>query len=546
MANVYNLISELDGAVNSFQNNINVHVRNVDTTTQRVQATTNQVYQKVSQFRDDLMKGEEKQIAHENIIRLDQVVKEQFGNYEAIRKTIIGIVRDFDINLVRNSTIEELSEELWITSSRYWLSYALIAVTAWVNNYPEVAKNALSEGSRKDAIKTSLFFCLLNLRFDRTETSKNWFKAYCRTLDPTMLQQETAVMIQAFLNGIFGKDKELEYEVIKILDEWISIISEDAQICEQLVNAYYYYVQNLGVKAKFDYQFIANFCTNNEEVQKAFNDVSKFQQIIEMLKSLDVDGEIQTDENYKARVDAVLTNLITNYDKEELEVKNQQQYYRMVVENEGNVEVAEAQYQQFEELQNESFNIGKQMVEWVIYGEQTNTDVQVRKFGLQSTREWFKTAINKWSADTKANCPLQYNISIDGWEGVSNARDLDEQTTSMKNYFENNKFRMVCVNSLNIAAVVVFVIALAITVGSIVSIVNSGFTPVIFVGIVLMLASAGFVAYRIINGFKKFRERVETALQNLAMTISQIVDFQRYFSENINKKDEILSIVEFI
>lgn len=546
MANVYNLISELDGAVNSFQNNINVHVRNVDTTTQRVQATTNQVYQKVSQFRDDLMKGEEKQIAHENIIRLDQVVKEQFGNYEAIRKTIIGIVRDFDINLVRNSTIEELSEELWITSSRYWLSYALIAVTAWVNNYPEVAKNALSEGSRKDAIKTSLFFCLLNLRFDRTETSKNWFKAYCRTLDPTMLQQETAVMIQAFLNGIFGKDKELEYEVIKILDEWISIISEDAQICEQLVNAYYYYVQNLGVKAKFDYQFIANFCTNNEEVQKAFNDVSKFQQIIEMLKSLDVDGEIQTDENYKARVDAVLTNLITNYDKEELEVKNQQQYYRMVVENEGNVEVAEAQYQQFEELQNESFNIGKQMVEWVIYGEQTNTDVQVRKFGLQSTREWFKTAINKWSADTKANCPLQYNISIDGWEGVSNARDLDEQTTSMKNYFENNKFRMVCVNSLNIAAVVVFVIALAITVGSIVSIVNSGFTPVIFVGIVLMLASAGFVAYRIINGFKKFRERVEKALQNLAMTISQIVDFQRYFSENINKKDEILSIVEFI
>lgn len=546
MANVYNLINELDGAVNSFQDNINVHVRNVDTTTQRVQATTNQVYQKVSQFRDDLMKGEEKQIAHENIIRLDQVVKEQFGNYEAIRKTIIGIVRDFDINLVRNSTIEELSEELWITSSRYWLSYALIAVTAWVNNYPEVAKNALSEGSRKDAIKTSLFFCLLNLRFDRIETSKNWFKAYCRTLDPTMLQQETAVMIQAFLNGIFGKDKELEYEVIKILDEWISVISEDAQICEQLVNAYYFYVQNLGVKVKFDYQFIANFCTNNEEIQKSFNDVSKFQQIIEMLKSLDVDGEIQTDENYKARVDAVLTSLITNYDKEELEVKNQQQYYRMVVENEGNVEVAEAQYQQFEELQNESFNIGKQMVEWVIYGEQTNTDVQVRKFGLQSTREWFKTAINKWSADTKANCPLQYNISIDGWEGVSNARDLDEQTTSMKNYFENNKFRMVCVNSLNIAAVVVFFIALAITVGSIVSIVNSGFTPVIFVGIVLMLASAGFVTYRIINGFKKFGERVETALQNLAMTISQIVDFQRYFSENINKKDEILSIVEFI
>ena len=113
MSNVYNLINQLDSAVSGFEDKVNVHVRNVDTTTQRIQATTGQVYQKVQQFRDDLMKGEEKQIAHENIIRLDQVVKEQFGNYEEIRKTIIGVVRDFDINLVRNDTIEELSEELW-------------------------------------------------------------------------------------------------------------------------------------------------------------------------------------------------------------------------------------------------------------------------------------------------------------------------------------------------------------------------------------------------------------------------------------------------
>ena len=125
MANVYNLISELDGAVNSFQNNINVHVRNVDTTTQRVQATTNQVYQKVSQFRDDLMKGEEKQIAHENIIRLDQVVKEQFGNYEAIRKTIIGIVRDFDINLIDKLYDADISKPVYDTVSELMDRYKI-------------------------------------------------------------------------------------------------------------------------------------------------------------------------------------------------------------------------------------------------------------------------------------------------------------------------------------------------------------------------------------------------------------------------------------
>ena len=546
MSNVYNLINQLDSAVNSFEGKVNVHVRNVDTTTQRIQATTGQVYQKVQQFRNDLMKGEEKQIAHENIIRLDQVVKEQFGNYEEIRKTIIGVVRDFDINLVRNDTIEELSEELWITSSRYWLSYALIAITAWVNNYPDVARNALSESARKDAIKTSLFFCLLNLRFDRVETAKNWFKVYCRTLDPTMLQQETAVMIQAFLNGIFGKDKELEHEVLSILDEWIAIISDNARICEELVQAYVTYLDNLGKGAEFNYEFINAFCTNSDELKKSFEDASKFDRILAVINSMDVESVPQNNENYKSRVDAVLINLISNYDQEELEIKNQQQYYRLVVENEGDIKVAEAQYAQFQALQNESFNIGKQMVEWVTYGDRTNTDVQVRKFALQSTKEWFRSAINKWTSSLKTNCPLSYGISIDGWSCISNARDLDEQVLSMKNYYENNKFKMVCINNFNIAAVIVFLIALAITVGSIVSVVKHGFTPALIVGIVLMLASAGFVVFRIMSGLKAFAARVETNVRNLQMTIAQIVEFQRFFTANINKTDDILSKLEYI
>ena len=533
MSNVYNLINQLDSAVNSFEGKVNVHVRNVDTTTQRIQATTGQVYQKVQQFRNDLMKGEEKQIAHENIIRLDQVVKEQFGNYEEIRKTIIGVVRDFDINLVRNDTIEELSEELWITSSRYWLSYALIAITAWVNNYPDVARNALSESARKDAIKTSLFFCLLNLRFDRVETAKNWFKVYCRTLDPTMLQQETAVMIQAFLNGIFGKDKELEHEVLSILDEWIAIISDNARICEELVQAYVTYLDNLGKGAEFNYEFINAFCTNSDELKKSFEDASKFDRILAVINSMDVESVPQNNENYKSRVDAVLINLISNYDQEELEIKNQQQYYRLVVENEGDIKVAEAQYAQFQALQNESFN-------------RTNTDVQVRKFALQSTKEWFRSAINKWTSSLKTNCPLSYGISIDGWSCISNARDLDEQVLSMKNYYENNKSKMVCINNFNIAAVIVFLIALAITVGSIVSVVKHGFTPALIVGIVLMLASAGFVAFRIMSGLKAFAARVETNVRNLQMTIAQIVEFQRFFTANINKTDDILSKLEYI
>ena len=546
MANVNSAINQLNGAVETFSSNVDVHVRNVDTSTRKIQETAESVYQKVDKFRTDIMHGEEKQIAHENIMRIDQIIKEQFGNYDAIRKTIIGVVRDFDINLVRNSTIEELSEELWITSSKYWLSYALLAVTAWVNNYPEVAKNALSESGRKDAIKTSLFFCLLNLRFQRVETAREWFKVYCKTLDPTMLQQETAVMIQAFMNGVFGKDKQLEHDVVSIINDWIRIISEDATICQGLVNDYENYFEKFNMQAEFKYEMINNFCTNSDDIRRSFVDVSKYDKLIELVEGLSVESENRTDENYKSRVDAILTTLITNYDAEELELKKEQEYFRLVIDNEGDTAIAEAQYEEMQRMQGGHYNIGKQMVDWVIYDNNEETNVQVRKFGLQSTKTWFQTALDNWTIKIKERCPLQYNFRIDEWSGTSNGRDLDEQRVSIKNFFENNKFKMICVNSFNIALVILFFISLIVTVSSIVSMVNNGFTVAFIVGLVLMLGSVGVLLWRIMSSKKKFEERVNTAIYNLESTMAQIVEFQRYFTENLHKKDEVIAKLSYI
>jgi hypothetical protein len=43
--------------------------------------------------------------------------------------------------------------------------------------------------------------------------------------------------------------------------------------------------------------------------------------LLDFVKSLDVESEPQNDENYKSRIDAILINLISNYDAEELELK---------------------------------------------------------------------------------------------------------------------------------------------------------------------------------------------------------------------------------
>lgn len=533
MSGASSAISRLNECINSFQDRVNDPINHVYSSSNHVHDTTTQIYEGIQKFKTDMMHGEETQLAHENIIRIDQVLKEQFSDHDAIRKTVLGVVRDFDINLVRNSTIQELSEEMWLSSSRYWLSYALIAITAWVNNYPEVARNALSESGRRDSIKTTLFFCLMNLRFQRMDAAKAWFCEYLKILDPNMLQQETAVLLEAFLNGIFGKDKELEHRVLDLIDEWMRILNEDAEACTLLVESYATYIQNLKSPGKFSYSSIAQFCANHAEVRRSFEDVSKYDTLIAMVQALDVEAVEQNDENYKARVDAVLSSLISRYDAEELSLKNQQAYYRFIVENQGDLDKAEAQYEQFEELQNEHFNIGKQMIRWAIFDSDETTDPQVRKFGFQNTRNWFIEAVGRWDMAVQQAKPLNYHLEIDTWSGVSTGADQAEQVESMKSYFEANKFHNMFINTPNMALALLLVL-------------SAGMAFVTIYALVVTAVAAGILIFRCLKAMREYPLRVNAALANLNACMAEIAEFRQYFDEKRQLKDKLISMAQFI
>ena len=533
MSNAQREIQRFNEALGSLQSEVSTQVGYVSGSTQSMQTTVDQIYANIERFKETLMCGEETQLAHENIMRIDQIIKEQFSNHIAIRKTVMGVVRDFDINLARNSTNEELSEELWLTSSRYWLSYALIAITAWVNDYPEQARNALSESVRKDSIKTNLFFCLMNLRFGRMEAAKKWFYAYFRTLDPTMLQQETAILLQSFLNGIFGRDKELEHDIIELIDDWLSIINESEQISQELLDAYETYINNLNPQADFQYASILEFCLNSGDLQKSFRDVSKFQLLLDFVKSLDVEAEPQYDSNYKDRVDAILINLISNYDADELKIRREQEYFRCIVENRGSIAQARAQYEAQVALEEQNFNIGKQMLDWAIYDDDGQTDVQVRKFGFQNTKGWFTKAVANFDARLQDALPAEFPLQIDTWSGVTNGNDHEQQLESIKNHFENNKFQNMFLNNPNIVAAIVFVASLGL----------AFVTPY---ALIAAAVAAGFLGFRVWKAFQDYPQRIQAAIDHFNAVMSEIAEFRRSYEAERAKKDEILSIAEFL
>jgi hypothetical protein len=259
--------------------------------------------------------------------------------------------------------------------------------------------------------------------------------------------------------------------------------------------------------------------------------VSKYDTVLELLKELDVDAVEQNDSNYKERVDAVLINLISNYDEEERELRNEQEYFNLVVKNEGVVEKAEAQYQAEMELQNEHFNIGKQMINWAIYDETANA--RIRKFAFQNTKEWFKKALDRFSIQMEQEFPIEYSLAIDTWTGVSDGTDQAELTENMQNYYSTNKFQNMFVNTPNIAAAIVIVVSIAMAFMTLYALVATG-------------AAAIFLGYRCFKAIKEYPKRVEAALNALQQTLAEISEFRQYFEDNSKKKDDILSATEFI
>ncbi len=518
---------KLNDAIDRMQDKVHASVVKIEESSDNIRGTSEKTFNKISEFKDGMMLGEQKQLAHENSLRVDQELKEQFGDHDAIRKTVMGVVRDFDINLVRNSTIQEMSEELWITSSRYWLSYALLAITAWVNDYQEVAQNAVKECVRRNPQRADLFFCLMNLRFGRNETARRWFKEYLKVLNPEALSQIDAILLQAYLNGLFGKDKALEFEVNQVIQKWIAILNSNKETQEAMVGAYYHYFENMAHVRDCNYDPMKDVVSCYPDIQKSFRDVSKYEIMVQNVESLNVEMAEQTDENYKARVDKVLKDLISTFDEEEQMLINEKKYYETIMAHGGDEDAAGIDFKE-QQTVNADVNIGMQMIRWAVYSNSDEVNEHVRKFALQNTRDWYLKALEKWNIKLQENLPVDYPMSIDLWRGVSNATDLESMEVDMRNYYNSNKMNICYLNTANIAALILLILSAALAFVSVYS-------------LIVTAACIVFLVIRIIKANSDFPKRVETAVNILRACIMQLRDFRMFFENEIRLKDRLVN-----
>ena len=455
MGSTQQLINQLESSVSTFNQKMDVELRKVDTAADEIQVTTNKIYQKVETFKDTLEKQETVQLAFENKIRIDQELEEKIKFYRNVRRTIVGVVHDYDVNLVSNKNIADLSEELWMGASKYWLSYALIAISAWLNNDEELANNALKLGMQRDPVNFSLFFALFNMKFGKSKVSKHWLILYFNMVDPKNPGNELAVLLQAYLGGAFGNDAQLNSFVRKSIESWQMELDEDPNISEELKKGYYEYIVNKkGVKA-FNSEVLNEHCTNINEFKNAYIDVAKFDVLKKEIDAITQAPVPDYKGDLKSLIDETIDQLINLPDEEEQKLLDEKKYNELIMEAEGDIEVAEKQYKQYLDLKGKEPNIGKTMLRWVLYTNAKEISSKVKKFSLYQTKSWYVESFQKLMSEQKVRRPHMFELKVDIWSGPVDGSDKDKVEKSLENTMNTDKISSTVFRVGNIVGILI-------------------------------------------------------------------------------------------
>ena len=547
MASTTQLVSQLQSEANRLQSNVNAQAQRVHVALDKIDRTVNNVARKIQDLRKMIIEGEERQQAHENVLRIEQQINEQLKSYQVVRRSVLGVIKDFDINLARGSTITQLSEELWMSSSRYWLSYAFIAISAWVQDNKEVCTNAVEEALRRDFNKTALFFCLLNLRFNKNIEAREWLYEYFGSVDFVHPPRETSLILRAYLYGVFGKDSQLDNFVRATVERWVTELNTDSSIATDLVEKYTTYVGALPTgKNALQSDVLHDHCETIKEMNASLDNAGRYKSVLSRVERLDEVEDPDVNSDFIKRVDILLEDLVNNPEAEELRLTNEKKFYETIMAHEGDVEAAKREYAVFMENNGEEPNVGEQMFRWVAYPDDS-IDPSIQKFALQKTKGWLMDAVKAYDHNIKSTAPGAFKLKIDLWQDTTDGKDRELVKKGLRDKFQSEKTRLLVFTKPNVIMTVIAAVflILGIVLGVAASSTSWGwYGYIIGPGIFVILFLV--VIIKTVLAIKKYPQRIQRAEDTLVACLDAIDAYRQKFEELAAVKDDILKKLEYV
>lgn len=516
----------------------------VDTVEGELQALTDEFHTFVNQQ----VRANRKQFAETRLVEIRQELEKRFGHYDVVRRTATGILQATDLGMIREESIHGATEDLMIKTPGYWLAPALVALSAWISDKPELAQKAMREALQRDDEKTSLFFSLVCRRADRKIACLKWVGRYLANQDETALDRKTILVLAAYANGLWGTDAE--GHILRRIDEWMENLERQPDFIAKQRQQWFDAIQlkRPNLDGKLDYQYLPKYSETWPELVYILSGAYLHKELSAYFQQ--IFAQENATGKLKEQLDGVLDSLVTEFDDAELKFREDEKLEQLVIECDGD----EAEAKRHMKVAQTAFETNKDFIQLLtdaaMNPELAHADAATQKFAIALSRDWIVEAYRDVIAANRSRVPQTVAIAVDDFttssEDGTNEADVlaafdahinQAQTKAMEGR-DLTQFDQAC----KYGSYVLGVVALAL----------------LFGGAILYGIGCGAVAWFAHHRYKsrkqayeqaqrtvqELEERRKTGKELLRAILAEIVDVRQEFAEKDKDAHLVLDFLE--
>lgn len=478
--------------------------------------------------------------ASKNVTQFTDEYYTRFKFFNELRRITLGYVIGLDAHICSDQTMRKKVEEAYLKNSDYWLAYAIMAVMLWASDEEEAAKRALSKALTMDYFSTSLFFLLINLRFTRVDAAKKWYLSYLDRVDMENLGEEWQYLLQAYLSGVFGVDKEFNHLVHECFTNMLVQMESmhpnyGNRVTEKTVSfssSYIYVTKN-------EFETLRRHSQDYEELKKLLSSAEKNEELAIHFRKI-VEDNTQIESDLFQRIENILYDLINAYDKEELGVLKNKRYNEMILKAKGDLGMAQQFFNNEFPPDSDTRKLEDLLFSWAFEEDNGRVDITVKKFSILYLKKWIAKGFQTYADNYRKREKEKIRIEIDGWQGECDENSFAGAQAELQKHYNKNRVW----DTLKDKYVLIF-IGMAIA-----SLVTLGITIIKFniialvIGILLGVIS-GFLLWRRISDMQLIlRLKREKGYTLLKKAIDELKSWRTLYKAADEKNADLVGVFE--
>lgn len=521
-------LDTIERNLNSVANELTGVITNVSSVNNQVTKVENQVNHLNNEVQNLVKEIRETTVitnARQAIMYNNDQIEKKYGYYDKVRRTTESLIDAIEHSNISVNALINLNQDLILNNPNYWLSNALASLSSWLLDDKINCEKELHNALKKDESKTSLFFCLVNDKLGRTQTSINWLNKYLSIQNPTRLDKDFITVLDLVATGKFGD--ETKRIVLNKINTWFNRLNSEKELQEQQINTWIEYIHdNQDTDIKMPY--LENATPDIARLKNNLVITSSYYNILNKLNTI-----TNQDSSNKSKED-ILSNLIYEYEGTENTYQKDNLYNTLLIQCNGNREQADKLFKKQESIFEDQVNLLDLLSNIIINKESFKVSNETQKIALCFVKEYIIKALEETEKELNNN---EFRIIVDDFstntiDGTNKDQIYKQINTHVNSIFiDNDKNLIVPLIIINILGIIGLCFTLSNNILSIL--------------LVILLIIANVLLFSKLNTVSRLRNESKAKLTNeltlsLERILAETIDYKSLQKEDETKRNELM------